>query len=107
VTAARFGGAVPPDQGNAVADFLNAYLTGQGEVARYIAPTARMALFTAPPYASSTIESLGSDARGWVRARLTATTTNGATQSLEYTLEMTYASGVWEVLTLAPAAQQG
>jgi hypothetical protein len=107
VTAARFAGAVPPDQGNAVTEFLNAYLTGQGEVARYMAPTARIALFSAPPYASIAMESQGSDSLGRVRARLTATTAGGATQTLEYTLEMTHSGGVWEVLTLAPMAPQG
>lgn len=107
VTAARFAGAVPPDQGRAVEEFLNAYLTGHGEVARYVAATARIAVFPTPPYESITIESLASDSLGRVRARLTATTTNEATQTLEYTLEMAYAGGVWEVLTLASVAPQG
>lgn len=104
--APRYAGAVPPDQERAVVDFLGAYLTGNGEVARYMAPTARIALFPVPPYVSTRMESIGADALGRVRARLTATSANGATQALEYTLEMGYASGVWEVLTLAPGTGQ-
>lgn len=105
-TAPRFTGSVPPDQASAIGEFLNAYLTGHGEVARYMAPTAGIALFPAPPYASTKIENLGADPLGRVRARLTATSANGAAQILEYTLEMSYASGVWELVTLAPATDQ-
>ena len=102
--AARYAASVPPDQARAVADFLNAYLTGNGEVARYVAPPARIALFPTPPYVSVEITNLGADSLGWIRAQVTTTSANGASQALEYTLEMTQESGVWEVLALAPAA---
>ena len=103
IAAAQFTRVVPPDQEIAVTGFLSAYLTGQGEVARYIAPTARIALFSTPPYVSAEIRSMGADSQGRVRARLTAVSATGATQALEYTLDMTHESGVWEVLTLASA----
>ncbi len=102
-TAPRYTGAVPPDQETAVVDFLTAYLTGNGEVARYVAPTARIALFSAPPYVSAEIVSIGADSLGRIRAQLTAVSASGATPRLEYTLEMTYESGVWEVLAMAPS----
>lgn len=107
VVAEPFTRAIPPDQEAAVTGFLDAYLTGEGEIARYLAPTARMALFPAPPYVSIEIQRTAADSFGRVRASLTATSTTGAAQALEFALEMTYESGLWEVLALLPTGTQG
>jgi hypothetical protein len=95
-----FGGPVPADQAVATSSFLEAYLTGRGEVARYLSPTARILLFAKAPYETVKLGSLGSDSLGRVRAQVEATTNRGGHQNLEYTLEMTFESGVWEVSDL-------
>ncbi|MDJ0496926.1 MAG: conjugal transfer protein [Acidimicrobiia bacterium] len=101
--ASRYAASVPPGQAEEVAGFLRAYLTGNGEVATYLAPAATIALFSAPPYLSVEITSLDADPMGRIRAQLTTTSAHGASQTLEYTLEMTNESGAWEVATLDPA----
>ena len=98
-----FGGPVPADQAVAVSAFLEAYLTGRGEVARYVSPTARILLFPEAPYETIRIGSLGSDSLGRVRAQVEAVTNRGGHQNLDYTLEMTFESGVWEVSDLVAA----
>ena len=95
----RFSGAVPADQATAVTAFLEAHLTGTGELQRYATPTARIRSFPEPPFAGISIESLGSDSLGQVQARLLATTQRGSQLLLAYTLDMTF-DGVWEVAAI-------
>ena len=99
-----FNAAVPAEQTLAIAGFLDAYLSGVGEVARFVSPTALIARFSTPPYQSVEVLSLGSDSLGRVQAVIEAQTQRGGRQILEYTLEMTFESGVWEVSDLVSAA---
>lgn len=101
----NYNAAVPADQTAAAISFLNAYLTGNGEIARFVSATARIAPFAEPPYASIEIRDLGTDSLGHVNVLIEATTDRGGHQALEYTLEMSFESGVWEVSNLLPAAQ--
>jgi hypothetical protein len=101
-----FGGPVPADQAVAVSGFLEAYLTGRGEIARYVSRTARILLFPEAPYETIRIGSLGSDSLGRVRAHVEAATNRGGHQNLDYTLEMTFESGVWEVSDLVAAVDR-
>lgn len=95
-----FTGAVPADQATAATRFINGYLTGQEDTARYVTATARIQPFAEPPYESISITSMGSDARGYVEVALAAVTHRGATHTLEYTLEFSFDAGVWEVSSL-------
>jgi hypothetical protein len=99
-----YGEAVPADEATAVASFIEAYLTGRGEVARFVATTARIPIFAEPPYDSVEIGAIGADSLGNVRASVVAITAHGGRQPLEYTLEMTFETGVWEVSNLVAAA---
>ena len=98
--AASFGAPVPIDQEHAISGFLGAYLTGNGEVARYAATTARMPRFPEPPYESVSVQQLGADSQGAVRARVAATTRRGTALTLDYTLELTFERGVWEITAI-------
>lgn len=99
-----FGGAVPADQAVAATSFLDTYLTGSGEVARFVSPTSRIQLFPEAPYETIEVLSLGADSLGRIKAAVAASTSRGGRQHLEYTLELTFESGVWEVFDLVAAA---
>ncbi|MCP4306750.1 MAG: conjugal transfer protein [bacterium] len=96
----QFTTEVPPDQAGVVTKFLDGYLTGQADVARYITPTAPIQLFASSPYESVSIDSMHSDSLGRVAASVSATTATGAAHNLQYTVEMSFASGFWEVAGL-------
>jgi hypothetical protein len=98
-----FGGAVPADQAVATTSFLDAYLTGRGEVAHFVSPTSRIQLFPEAPYETIEVLSLGADSLGRIKADIAAATSRGGRQHLEYTLEITYQGGVWEVSDLVAA----
>ncbi len=98
--ASDFTGTVPSDQAAAVSHFVNGYLTGQEDIARYVTPTARIQLFAEPPYASATITSLGSDELGNVTVAVSAVTNGGAMHPLQYTVALSFEAGVWEVADL-------
>jgi hypothetical protein len=100
-----FNGSVPADQVAAVTSFLEAHLTGQGEVARFVSPTTRIPLFAVPPYESIAVTHVGADSVGRVMTQVAAVTSRGAHHDLEYTLELTFESGVWEVADLVPAVE--
>lgn len=99
-----FDGDLPPDQAEAVAGFLDAYLTGQGEVARFAATNAQIPRFEQAPYAAVDVAAAGSDELGRVHMTIEAVTENGGRHRLEYTLETTFERGVWEVSKLVAAA---
>lgn len=100
-----FDGAVPADQAAVVASFLEAYLTGRGEVARFVGPTARIPLFTEAPYTSIAVGSMGSDSVGRVNVQIEALTSRGGHHNIEYTLELTIEGGVWELSRLVPVVE--
>jgi len=100
-----FRGTVPADQETAVAAYLEAHLTGRGEVARYLSPTARIPIFAEAPYSSVTLGSMGSDSVGRVNVQVEAFTRRGGHHTIEYTLELTFENGVWEVSALVPVVE--
>jgi hypothetical protein len=94
--------------------FLQAYLTGAGEIASLLAPGARVTALSAPPYAQLQVSAVGVDRTGldgpvpadgitaevWVQA--TATDPAGTRWPLHYALRMRARAGRWEVAALEP-----
>lgn len=97
-----FEGAVPPDQQSAASAFLEAYLTGEGEAARFLSPATHLRLFETPPYTAASVVAIGSDPVGRLRAGLDVTSASGATARLDYMLTMTFERGIWEVVAAQP-----
>lgn len=102
----------------AVEQFLQAYLTGQGVVARYTTSASALAAITPAPYASVQLTNLASDATSsqdeastvpasgttrHVLATITAVDALGHSYTLDYPLTLQSVAGQWEVASLAPA----
>lgn len=97
-----------------VSGFVQAYLTGSGEVAPLLAPGAQVATLSAAPYAQTQVLSVGVDrdamaapvprdgtvARVWVQ--VTAADQAGTRWPLRYALRMRARAGRWEVAALDP-----
>ena len=94
----------------AVRQFLAAYLTGQGEIERYITPGAPIQAVQPAPFAGAEVTRLAlaaptdPGAPTVVRVETAATTAAGAVQILHYALELSERQGRWEVLQVLPAA---
>lgn len=98
-----------------VARFLDAYLTGRGELARYLAPGTRLAAISPPPFAKATVLSLtpASPPRpngdgdpppiSAVLAEVRVTDPGGRMQHLTYALRVAVRDGQWVVTALEPA----
>ena len=101
-----------------VAQFLAAYLAGQGALSRYTVPGSTLAAISPAPYTSVTLSQLSTDATseadtssavpaaGSVRhvlAEVTVTDTAGYSYQLAYPLVLQVVAGQWEVSSLAPA----
>lgn len=104
-TVAPFLDPAGPDELATAAGFLTAYLTGAGELGRFIHPAVEIPRFETPPYTALTI--LDAGARNHpggtrLRLRIVATTPLGGTQLLEYIVEMSERDGVWFVLGIDP-----
>lgn len=103
------GGELGP-VAEAVRGFVAALLTGQGDLDRYVAPTAAIAAIDPPPFSEVRVERVG--ARPYdhpagvylVRAAVVGTDGGGRTQRLAYSLDMVQRDGRWEVVELLPAA---
>lgn len=96
-----------------------AYLTGQGQLTRYITPGAPITPITPPPYSSLSVtsiqlakdpappqdlQSVPSDGtRIVLTATVTATMASGITVPLSYPLTLTARGGRWEVTAVNPA----
>jgi hypothetical protein len=102
----------------AVAQFLQAYLTGQGVVSRYTTSTSTLAAITPAPYASLQLTNLATDATSSqdeastvpaagstrsVLATVSAVDALGHSYTLAYPLTLQVVAGQWEVASLAPA----
>lgn len=87
--------------------FLAAYLTGEGELARYVAPSSAIVPVQPPPFADVEVVAAGMaatlDAGTQVAAVARATDLAGRTQLLEYSLAVSQRDGRWEVSALLPA----
>jgi hypothetical protein len=102
-----FADTVPPDQLAAATAFLDAHLSGRGELARYVSTTAQIPPFDTPPYKSISIVTAAADSRGRVQVDLEATTGRGGLHRLQYVANMTFERGIWEVSSLVPVEQDG
>jgi hypothetical protein len=87
--------------------FLQALLTGTGDVSRYLAPGALIAPVTPPPFAEVAVDrqAVLVDGAGGasVRAEVTARTAGDGAWSLSYQLELGQRDGRWEVRAISGA----
>jgi hypothetical protein len=102
-----------------VGEFLGAYLTGSGEVDRYLAPGVRLAAVSPAPYSTVTVGEVSAveeaaaagpvAAEGTrVRVRVQAEARDGAGRwPLAYELALTARSGRWDVAALQSGSVQG
>ena len=98
--------------GDAVADaverFASAFLAGEGELVRYVAPDAPLRAVSPPPFVAVKVTDLavhdiaGPPAAKEVLAAVRATDSAGRVQILHYSLELAERSGRWEVARLLP-----
>ena len=94
----------------AVRQFLAAYLTGEGEIERYVTPGAPIQAVQPAPFAGAEVSRLAlaaptdPGALTVVRVETAATTAAGAPQILHYALELSERQGRWEVRQVLPAA---
>lgn len=94
----------------AVRGFVGALLTGQGDLDRYVAPSAAVAAIDPPPFVEVKVERVG--ARPYdhppglylIRAAVVATDSGRRRQRLVYSLDMAQRDGRWEVVEVLPAA---
>lgn len=106
--------------GDAVTRFLQAYLCGTGEVARYATASAALTAVTPAPYTAVTITNLAHSGgpttltrtplsaptagrHVQVLAAITGTDSTGATALLHYPLSLVVVDGRWEVSAIAAA----
>lgn len=86
--------------------FLEALLTGDGNLSRFAAAGSGISPVDPPPYTRVDIVASGGCASGSavvLRVTVDATTGGGRTHIMDYTLEASEASGVWEILAMIPA----
>ena len=97
-----------------VAQFLTAYLTGTGDVGRYLTPGVSLAALSPAPYTSVRLEDLRGDAdvrstdtvpdgrRVRVLATATAAVTDQQRSTVSYALTLTARAGRWEITGIDP-----
>ncbi|MCX4919884.1 conjugal transfer protein [Streptomyces sp. NBC_00687] len=119
VAASPYGVTVPDgDLSSAVGEFLGAYLTGGGEVSRYLAPGVALTAVAPAPYTAVAVEQVlaveqaaaaeqvpGDGTRIRIAARVEARDAAGR-WPLTYELVMRARSGRWEVAALESGAAQ-
>jgi hypothetical protein len=92
----------------AVERFAAAFLAGDGELVRYVAPDAPLRAVSPPPFVAVKVTDLavhdvvGPPAAKEVLAAVRATDSAGRVQILHYSLELAERSGRWEVAKLLP-----
>lgn len=91
----------------AAAQFLAAYLTGDGELDRYTAPDIDLDPVEPAPFAEVELTRVGAEpgttGATLLRAEVTATAANGLTQVLEYSMDVIERDGRFEIAALHPA----
>lgn len=93
---------------DAVERFAAAFLAGDGELVRYVAPDAPLRALSPPPFVAVKVTDLathdepGPPAKKQVLAAVRATDSAGRVQILQYSLELAQRSGRWEVAELLP-----
>jgi hypothetical protein len=120
VPQSPYGVSVPEgDLSKAVGEFLAAYLTGAGEVGRYLAPGMTLEPVSPPAYSTLSIEQVSAveeaaaaeavpadGTRVRIRADVQAVDATG-TWPLSYDLVLTARSGRWEVSSLEAGTNTG
>ncbi|MDU9001748.1 MULTISPECIES: conjugal transfer protein [Streptomyces] len=118
VPKSSYGVTVPEgDLSSAVGEFLAAYLTGAGEVDRYLAPGVRMSAVSPAPYTTVSVQQVSAveeAAAGQVPADGTKVRVlaqveardSGGRWPLGYELTLTARSGRWEVAALESGTAQ-
>jgi hypothetical protein len=96
-TGSLFPDPVPNDQAVAAVTFIEEYLTGGGNLNRYLAVPSNVARFESAPYQEVVAQPLGANSLGMIRIAATATKSNGIAHRLEYVLTMTLSGGAWVV----------
>lgn len=87
--------------------FATAYLTGQGEIVRYVAPGLELEAIDPAPFVTVELAASGStktDDGELVSVLVEATDAGGRVQILQYDLEFTRRDDRWEVTRFYPAA---
>lgn len=102
-------------QGQAVTQFLAAYLTGAGDVGRYLTPGISLESLSPAPYTAIRVDDLRADTatdparapRDGQRLRVLATATAVVTEQqssgVAYALTITARAGRWEITAIDPA----
>lgn len=102
-------------QSQTVAQFLSAYLTGSGDVGRYLTPGITLTAVSPAPYTSVRLDDLRGDTdvststtprdgqRLRVLASATAVVTEQQSSSVSYALTLTARAGRWEITAIDPA----
>lgn len=98
--------------GVTVSQFLAAYLTGTGDVSRYLTPGVSLTVLAPPPYAEVQLEELLGDSDGDAvpvsgqRLRVLATAVGTVTAkqaaTVTYALSLTARAGRWEITAIDP-----
>jgi hypothetical protein len=113
-----FGNPLPADGAlvSSLTEFFQAYLSGVGEVDRYLSPGTKLTAVSGTGYRSVVIDQAAADSgtagaavpgdgtRVRVQVRVTAKDSGGDQWPLVYTLAMTARSGRWEVTALEAGA---
>jgi hypothetical protein len=98
---------VDPGVGELLTQFFAAYLAGDGDLTRYVAPALEIAAVEHPPFAEVEVMAAGSgessDGVIPVSVRVRGTGSDGRAQLLEYSLMVSQRDGRWEVSDLLPA----
>lgn len=97
------------------AQFLSAYIAGQGDVTRYVSPTTQIKPVTSPPYTAVKVTDLAGDtdlnttdvpkdrARLRILVGADASVTTKQQVSVSYALTLLARAGRWEVQAIDPA----
>jgi hypothetical protein len=119
VPASSYGVTVPEgDLSSAVGEFLAAYLTGAGEVDRYLAPGVKQSAVSPAPYAVVSVEQVSAVEEAAAAEKVPADGTavrvlvqveardSGGRWPLGYELTLKARSGRWEVAALKSGTAQ-
>jgi len=103
----RLDGIDDPGLEDMVGRFLIAYLTGDGELTRYLAPSASIAAVQPTPFTAVEVlrSGIAEDSRGRTVVAVVARATDdaGRAQLLEFWLAVSQRDGRWEVTEILPA----
>ena len=103
----RDGLNVEPGVGELLKQFFAAYLAGDGDLTRYVAPALEIVAIEPPPFAEVEVMAAASgepsDDVTPVSVRVRGTGSDDRTQLLEYSLMVSQRDGRWEVSDLLPA----